>query len=107
VNRSKRVRRVLVSADGSGVVSHAGVGLLRELAEGSGLVEAVTAALVDTLRRGLQQGVEGLIQGQVGVSVERVLQLGWGQADPARSARPTTSRPRTSSSCPAVPSTCH
>ena len=32
VKRSKRVRRVVVSADGHGVVSHAGVGLLREMA---------------------------------------------------------------------------
>jgi len=42
------LRRVKVSADGSGVVSHAGVGMLRELAEGTGLVEAVTDALIDT-----------------------------------------------------------
>jgi hypothetical protein len=28
-------------------VSHAGVGLLRELAEGTGLVEAVSDALID------------------------------------------------------------
>jgi hypothetical protein len=37
-----------VSADGEGVVSHAGVGLLREMAEETGLVDAVTAALADT-----------------------------------------------------------
>jgi hypothetical protein len=41
-------RRVKVSADGAGVVSHAGVGLLREVAEYSGLVEGVTAVLADT-----------------------------------------------------------
>ena len=41
VKRSKRVRRVkVVSADGQGVVSHAGVGLLREMAEYTGLVDA-------------------------------------------------------------------
>lgn len=50
MKRSKRVRRVVVSADGAGVVSHAGVGLLREMAEYTGLVGAVTAALADTYR---------------------------------------------------------
>lgn len=50
VKSSKRSRRVKVSADGAGVVSHAGVGLLREVAEYTGLVEAVTAVLADTYR---------------------------------------------------------
>jgi hypothetical protein len=40
----------VVSADGAGVVSHAGVGLLREMAEYTGLVDAVTTALADTYR---------------------------------------------------------
>jgi hypothetical protein len=40
----------VVSADGQGVVSHAGVGLLREMAEYTGLVEGVTGALLDTYR---------------------------------------------------------
>lgn len=44
------MRRVVVSADGTGVVSHAGVGLLREMAEHTGLVDEVTAALIDTYR---------------------------------------------------------
>jgi hypothetical protein len=48
VKRSGWGRRVKVSADGSGVVSHAGVGLLREVAEFSGLVGGVTAVLADT-----------------------------------------------------------
>ena len=48
MKRSKRVRRVVVSADGAGVVSHAGVGLLREMAEYTGMVGGVTAALADT-----------------------------------------------------------
>ena len=47
---SKRSRRVKVSADGQGVVSHAGVGLLREVAEYTGLTGAVTAALLDTYK---------------------------------------------------------
>jgi hypothetical protein len=50
VKRSKRVRRVVVSADGTGVVSHAGVGLLREMAEYTGLVDGITEALTDTYR---------------------------------------------------------
>lgn len=45
---SRRFRRVRVSAAGRGVVSHAGVVLLRELAQDTGLVAAVTAALADT-----------------------------------------------------------
>jgi Transposase DDE domain group 1 len=53
VKRSKSrrgVRRVHVSADGAGVVSHAGVGLLREVADLSGLTEQVSAVLTDTYR---------------------------------------------------------
>jgi hypothetical protein len=41
---------VKVSADGHGVVSHAGVGMLRECAELTGLSAQVTAALADTYR---------------------------------------------------------
>lgn len=44
------VRRVKVSADGMGVVSHAGVVMLRELAYDTGLVAGVSAALADTYR---------------------------------------------------------
>ncbi|MFT4288963.1 IS1380 family transposase [Nocardioides sp.] len=50
MKRSKQSRRVVVSADGVGVVSHAGVGLLREMAEYTGLVDAVTEVLADTYR---------------------------------------------------------
>ena len=39
-----------VSADGHGVVSHAGVGMLREVADLTGLSAQVTAALADTYR---------------------------------------------------------
>ncbi|MBO0884952.1 MAG: IS1380 family transposase [Mycobacterium sp.] len=45
---SAAVGRVKVSADGHGVVSHAGVGLLREVADLSGLSSQVTVALADT-----------------------------------------------------------
>ena len=44
------VSRVKVSADGRGVVSHAGMGLLRELADLTGLSAQVTAVLTDTYR---------------------------------------------------------
>ena len=44
------ISRVKVSADGHGVVSHAGMGVLRELADLSGLSGQVTAALADTYR---------------------------------------------------------
>jgi hypothetical protein len=50
VKRSKVVRRVKVSADGRGVVSHAGIGLLREMAEYTGLVRGLDEALIDTYR---------------------------------------------------------
>ena len=50
MKRSKGRQRVKVSADGQGVVSHAGAGLLREMAEYTGLVEGVTDAVLDTYR---------------------------------------------------------
>jgi hypothetical protein len=42
--------RVKVSADGQGVVSHAGMGVLRELADRTGLSAQVTTALADTYK---------------------------------------------------------
>jgi hypothetical protein len=42
--------RMKVSADGPGVVSHTGMGLLRELADLTGLSAQVTAALADTYK---------------------------------------------------------
>jgi hypothetical protein len=50
VNNSAAVARVKVSADGHGVVSHAGVGILQEMAGPTGLSAQVTAALADTYR---------------------------------------------------------
>jgi hypothetical protein len=44
----ERPRRVKLSADGRGVVSHAGTGMLRELAYDTGLVAGVSGALADT-----------------------------------------------------------
>ena len=50
MKRSGRARRVKVSADGRGVVSHAGTALLRELATETGLADAVSGALLGTYR---------------------------------------------------------
>ena len=50
MNNSAAVARVKVSADGHGVVSHAGVGILREVAGLTGLSAQVTTALADTYR---------------------------------------------------------
>jgi hypothetical protein len=50
VKRSKGKARFKVSADGKGIVSHAGTALLRELAAQTGLVKGWTAALIDTYR---------------------------------------------------------
>ena len=50
MNNSAAVAQVKVSADGHGVVSHAGVGILREVAGLTGLSAQVTAALADTYR---------------------------------------------------------
>src|SRR5258705_13672971 len=50
VNSIAAVPRVKVSADGHGVVSHAGVGMLREVAGLTGLSTLVTVALADTYR---------------------------------------------------------
>ncbi|WP_405068953.1 IS1380 family transposase [Kribbella sp. NBC_01510] len=47
---SKTTARFKVSADGKGIVSHAGTALLRELAAQTGLVKGWTAALLDTYR---------------------------------------------------------
>jgi Transposase DDE domain group 1 len=50
MKRSRRLGRVQVTADGVGVVSHAGAELLRELAGGTGLVDSWDRAMIDTYR---------------------------------------------------------
>jgi hypothetical protein len=50
VKRNRRLRRVKVTADGEGLVSRAGVALLRELTEDTGLAEGWTEALLDTYK---------------------------------------------------------
>lgn len=49
---SQQLGRVRVTADGVGIFSHAGAGLLRELADATGLVEGWTEALAGTYRGG-------------------------------------------------------
>lgn len=50
VKRNGFMRLLRVGADGQGVVSHAGLGMLRELAGYTGLVKALNEALVDTYK---------------------------------------------------------
>ena len=50
MKRSQRLKRARVTSDGVGVVSHAGAGLLRELAESTGLVECWEEALAGSYR---------------------------------------------------------
>ncbi len=45
-----RTARPVVTADGTGIVSHAGAALLRELADESGLTACWTAALLGTYK---------------------------------------------------------
>ena len=47
VHRNRSVRRVRVTTDGHGLVSHAGVGLLSELADRSGLTAGLSEAMAD------------------------------------------------------------
>jgi hypothetical protein len=68
VKRSGRQRRVKVSADGRGVVSHAGVALLRELATETGLAGAVSGALIDTYR-GIPQHAPGHVFADLAVAI--------------------------------------
>lgn len=50
VKRNRRLGRVVVTADGAGVVSHAGAELLREMAEATGLVDAWDRVLLGTYK---------------------------------------------------------
>jgi hypothetical protein len=68
VNRSGRRYRVKVSADGRGVVSHAGTVLLRELATETGLAGAVSAALLDTYR-GIPLHMPGQVFADLAVAI--------------------------------------
>src|SRR5213076_2153551 len=68
VNRSGRRHRVKVSADGRGVVSHAGTALLRELATETGLAGAVSGALLATYR-GLPMHMPGQVFDDLAVAI--------------------------------------
>jgi hypothetical protein len=50
VKRSARLGRVKVTADGKGVVSHAGAELLREMAGFTGLIDSWDRALINTYK---------------------------------------------------------
>ena len=68
MKRSGGGRRVKVSADGRGVVSHAGTALLRELATETGLAAGVTGALLDTYR-GLPVHLPGQVFADLAVAI--------------------------------------
>ena len=51
VKRSRRRGRVLVSADGTNVVSHVGARLLSDLTDASGLAAGLSAAMAPTKQR--------------------------------------------------------
>jgi hypothetical protein len=68
VKRNRTGRRLAFTADGTGVVSHAGVGLLREMAVDTGLVDGVTAALLDTYR-GLPVHAPGRVFADLAVAI--------------------------------------
>ena len=50
MKRNRRLGRVVVTADGAGLVSHAGAELLREMAESTGLVDAWDRVLLGTYK---------------------------------------------------------
>lgn len=62
MKHSERKRRVCVVADGVGVVSHAGGGLLVELADGLGLTAGLSRAMADTRQRRSAHDPGGVIR---------------------------------------------
>ena len=68
MKRSARLGRVRVSADGEGVVSHAGAELFRELAGYTGLVDAWDRALIGTYK-GLPVHFPGSVLADVAVAI--------------------------------------
>src|SRR5512141_2163298 len=51
MQRNRRVRRVVVTTDGAGIVSHAGAFMVSQLADRVGLTDALSAAMAPTRRR--------------------------------------------------------
>ena len=68
MNRSVRLGRVRVSADGEGLVSHAGAELFRELAAYSGLIDAWDRVLIGTYK-GLPVHFPGSVLADVAVAI--------------------------------------
>ena len=68
VKRSVRLGRVRVSADGDGLVSHAGAELFRELAAYSGLIDGWDRALIGTYK-GLPVHFPGSVLADVAVAI--------------------------------------
>ena len=51
MQRNRRVRRILVTSDGTGIVSHAGAFMVSQVADRIGLTDAFSAAMAATRRR--------------------------------------------------------
>ena len=68
MKRIAGTNRMKVSADGQGVVSHAGVAMLRELAEHSGLVTGLSEPLMDSYK-GLPVHAPGRVLTDLAVAV--------------------------------------
>lgn len=69
MQRSKSMPRVKVSADGRGAVSHAGVGLLREMADETGLSDGITAGLLDTYKAAPTRHMPGQVFTDLAVAI--------------------------------------
>jgi hypothetical protein len=68
VNGIRRFGRMRVTADGEGVVSHAGAELLREMAESTGLIDAWDQALIGTYK-GLPIHYPGQVLADLAVAI--------------------------------------
>ena len=68
MKRNRRRGRAVVTADGAGVVSHAGAGLLREMAEETGLVDAWDRVLLGTYK-GLPVHMPGQVLADLAVAI--------------------------------------
>jgi hypothetical protein len=95
VQRTGTRPKIVVSADGRGVVGHVGARLLTDLADATGLSESVSDALLS-----LRQRASGHSPGRIAVDVAVMLADGGqaiadlavlrGQSMPSRHPRPTS-----------------
>jgi hypothetical protein len=69
VKRNRRFGRVKVSADGEGLVSRAGVALLRELSVDSGLADGWSEVLLDTYKAGSVVHLPGRVLADLAVVI--------------------------------------